>query len=306
MITAHITGNAGNWISQIAITKVLAHINGWEYGFDSPLAQYTNNGLDQLYFMDIDMGIPVSGIVHTFEEHWDIYQGRNISTIDKRVYDIENNTVLIGHNGAYGGLFQSEDYYIDWKEQLIGWFRIKEDYSNTYQALLAAKDIILDDNLCVLNFRGGEYRGIPEVLLRREYWRDAVQHMRSLNPDMKFICITDDIKLATEYMPEPIPVIHEDIGFDYYVVNQANWLIISNSSFGLWAAWLNPNVKFTIAPRYWANHNQGGPYWQLGDQYNREFHYLDRDGLLYNYDTVKKAAIDYYRSQNILPQLYDI
>jgi hypothetical protein len=30
-------------------------------------------------------------------------------------------------------------------------------------------------------------------------------------------------------MPFPIQAIHVDVGFDYYVVNQAKWLIISNS-----------------------------------------------------------------------------
>jgi hypothetical protein len=38
-----------------------------------------------------------------------------------------------------------------------------------------------------------------------------------------------------------IQAIHVDVGFDYYVVNQAKWLIISNSTFGWWAAWLNKN-----------------------------------------------------------------
>jgi hypothetical protein len=28
----------------------------------------------------------------------------------------------------------------------------------------------------------------------------------------------------------PIQAIHVDVGFDYYVVNQAKWLIISNST----------------------------------------------------------------------------
>lgn len=304
MITANLTGNFGNWTAQYFITRILADMKGYEFGFDPPTAQYTNNGLDQFYFLDIDMGIPVQGIEHTFEEHWDHYKGINITTADNRVYNIQDNTRLIGHKGAYGGLFQSETYHADYKEKMLQWFKVKEDYCNTYELILQDRDIILDDNLCIINFRGGEYRGIPEVLLRKQYWADAVQHMRNLNPNMQFLCITDDIELATDYIPQGIPVMHIDIGFDYYVVNNARYLIISNSSFGLWAAWLNQKVKMTIAPRYWAHHNISDGYWALGDQWYKDFTYLDRDGLLYNYDTVKRAAIEYYRSHNILPQLY--
>jgi hypothetical protein len=50
-----------------------------------------------------------------------------------------------------------------------------------------------------------------------------------------------------------IQAIHVDVGFDYYVVNQAKWLIISNSTFGFGAAWLNKNVNEIIAPKYWAD-----------------------------------------------------
>ena len=304
MITSHLTGNIGNHISQYSICRIIAESKGFDFGFDTPTHDY-HKGMNQMYFMEASMGCKVEGIQHYFEEHWDMYKSMNVTVFDKRVYDIGDNTCLIGHNGAYGGLYQSEDYYVDWREKMLQWFAIKPDYAQTYDLLLEAKGIVLDDNLCVINFRGGEYRGIPEVLLRKEYWRDAVIHMRNENPDMRFLCITDDVELATEYMPHEMPVIHEDIGFDYYVVNQAKWLIISNSSFGMWAAWLNEKVHMTIAPKYWAAHNHSENFWQLADQYNRRFTYLDRYGLLFDYSTCKAQAIEFYKSQNILTQLYE-
>lgn len=306
MITANITGNLGNWISQMAITKVLADMKGFEFGFDPPTNKYTNNGLDQMYFMNVDMGRPVEGIVNTFEEKWDFFRGVNVTTFDKRVYDIADNTRLIGYNGAAGGLYQSEEYYKDHRDKLMKWFAVKLEYAAKYEQILINKGITLDDNTCVINFRGGEYRGIPEVLLNKKYWHEAVRYMQCKNKNMNFVCITDDVELAAQYMPEEVPYpIHIDIGFDYYVVNNAKWLIISNSSFGYWAAWLNEEVKMTIAPKYWAHFNISDAYWALGDQYNSRFIYMDRIGDLWTYDECKSEALLFYKTNKILPQLYE-
>ena len=87
-----------------------------------------------------------------------------------------------------------------------------------YDKILSDKGIVLDENLCVINFRGGEYRSIPNVLLRREYWRDSINHMLIINPNMKFVIITDDPNTANKFMPFPIESIHVDVGFDFYTL----------------------------------------------------------------------------------------
>ena len=160
--------------------------------------------------------------------------------------------------------------------------------------------IVLDENLCVINFRGGEYRGLSAVLLRKEYWKDSINHMLSINPNMNFLVITDDVECARYFMPFEIPTLHIDIGFDFYVVNQAKWVILSNSTFGWWAAWLNQKTNKIIAPKYWARHNVSDGYWSTGDSYTSCFTYIDRDGNLYDFDTCKNEAIQYYKNKNLI------
>ena len=160
--------------------------------------------------------------------------------------------------------------------------------------------IFLDENTCVINFRGGEYRNIPNVVCRREYWRDSINHMLSLNPNMKFIVITDDQQFANFFMPFNIPSYHFDIGFDFYVVNKAKWVILSNSTFGWWAAWLNKNSKLTLAPKFWASHNNSDGYWSVGESFSKRFSYVNRFGQIQNYDECKNEAQNYYKSKNII------
>jgi len=120
------------------------------------------------------------------------------------------------------------------------------------------------------------------------------------NSNMKFLVITDDINLSKTFMPFDIPTVHVDVGFDFYVVNQAKWLIISNSSFGWWAAWLNTKCKEIIAPKYWARHNVSCGYWATGDSYTRRFSYMDREGIISNYDTCRQQAKEYYKLAKII------
>jgi hypothetical protein len=212
---------------------------------------------------------------------------------DPNVFNISDNTMI-------QLITQSEDYLIDRKHDVINWFKIRGEYDHEYQKKAEEMGISLDDNTCVINFRGGEYRGIPSLILRREYWLDSVKYMRRINPDMKFIIITDDIQAAKLFVSPEFPCYHIDIGFDFYIVNKAKYLILANSSFSWWAGWLNENSILTIAPKYWARHNISNGYWSLGDQYVRSFVYMGRDGLLYDYESCKKDAIQFYKNNGLL------
>jgi hypothetical protein len=288
---------------QYAVCRTIAEKLGYQWGINPNPSHDYFGGQSQMTFMNVDFGKPVEGITSEFHELWrtiNHVDEVNITMLNESLYSIADNTIMLGHNGAKGGIYQSEDYIIDRKEDIKKWFEIKQESKEHYDKLLADRNIVLDDNLCVINFRGGEYNGIPNVLCRREYWANAINYMLAVNPDMKFLLITDDIPSANRFMPFPIEAIHIDVGFDFYVVNQAKWLIISNSTFGWWAAWLNVNAKEIIAPKYWARHNVSDGYWATGDAYTRCFSYMDREGKISDYETCKTEAIDYYKSRGIL------
>ena len=307
MITANLTGNLGNHMWQYAVCRTIAEKLGYGWGINpSPSYDYFQ-GKSQMTFMDVDFGKPVEGIIHEYHEPWKEITHKdkvNITMLNPTLYEIQDNTILVGDKsinpGGVGGIYQSEEYIIDRKEDIKKWFTIKVEYSIGYDKILEDNNIVLDDDMCVINFRGGEYRNIPNVLLRREYWRDSINHMKSINPNMKFLLITDDITTANSFMPFPIQSLHIDVGFDFYVVNQAKWNIISNSTFGWWAVWINDKTKKIIAPKYWARHNVSDGYWATGDSYTKGFTYMDREGILHEYESCKEDAINYYKSKNII------
>jgi hypothetical protein len=303
MITTNLTGNLGNHMWQYSVCRSISEKLNYEWGINpSPSYDY-HNGLNQMYFMDVDFGKFPEGEFIDFHERWKTYKhvdDVNITFLDPRVYQIPDGTRMIGDNGAFGGIYQCEDYLIDKKDEILEWFKIKKEYKEKFDLEMEKLGIKLDENTCVINFRGGEYRGLGNVILRREYWRDSINHMLSINPQMKFVVVTDDPDCASSFMPFEIPTVHGEIGFDFYVVNQSKWVILSNSTFGWWAGWLNVRAEKIIAPRYWARHNVSDGYWATGESYTRGFTYLDRDGSLIDYETCKKEALDYYKLKNII------
>jgi len=304
MITTNLTGNLGNHMWQYAVCRTVAQKLGYEWGINpSPTHDY-HRGMNQMYFMDVDFGKSIETTQNTFNEKWTFYQGNNehvnVSISDKEIWGISDNTKIFGHNGALGAILQSENYFEGYEENVKNWFKIKENYQEIYNKKMEDLGIKLDKNTCVINFRGGEYRNIPNVVCRREYWRDSINHMLEINPTMKFIVITDDPEFANSYMPFSIPSYHVEIGFDFYVINKSKWVILSNSTFGWWSAWLNNDAQLILAPKYWASHNNSDGYWSVGESYSKKFNYVGRDGIIYHYEDCKQEAINYYKEKNII------
>ena len=303
MISTNLTGNLGNHMWQYAVCRIVAEKLGYEWGINSSPTHDYHQGMNQMYFINVDFGQKIEGEFSEFHEKWINHKhvdDVNITMYDSRVFDIKDNTILIGDKGAKGGIYQSEDYLIERKQEIIKWFEINEKYKKEYEDKLKSLNIILDEDLCVINFRGGEYRTLKNVILRKEYWSDSINKMLKKNPNMKFVLISDDKDCARHFMPFEIPAFHFDIGFDFYAVNNAKNLILSNSTFGWWAAWLNTKAEDIIAPKYWARHNVSDGYWATGDSYTRCFKYLDREGNIFDYNQCKKEAESFYKERGIV------
>lgn len=285
MITADLTGNIGDHLKIYALTRTIAEKNGYQWGFNPVPSHDYYDGSEQMYFLNIDYGIKHSspwgitpeGIEHIVSEPIIPIrvngQTANYHPFTPELFNIKDNTKLIVNCA------QNFKYYDGKKEDIRKWFEIKPKYSESYEQEVKNFGITFDDNLCILNARGGEYLGVREFSLTYSYWENAMNLMLKRNPNMKFMCITDDPNYYKKMFC--FSVDHFSIGIDYYIINHAKNLIISNSAFAMFPAWLNDDA-YVIAPLYWARHNTSDGQWIYSEINIPEWHWMDRYGKFHN------------------------
>lgn len=272
----------GNQLWCYVVTRVIALDKSYDFAIKSP------EKFKGVAFMKLDFGKPVrggtgpeggppmtlpDGITHYYAEKKILRpDGTDIRVHDPGLINIADHTKI-------DGIMQDEQYILHRKNEIRKW--------------LAVEPVEFADDECCINFRGREYTGNSGVFLPKKYWTDAIAHMRAINPRFKFIVITDDALTAHAFFPD-FPVYHDTgIEGDYRSINNAKYLILSNSSFAWFPAWLNTNLKYCIAPKYWARHNVSDGYWACGYNITTGWMYQDRDGKLSDYDTCVQELVEY-------------
>lgn len=232
-----------------------------------------------LYFMDLDYGIPSikEDYQRTYHEkedriflgnsRHDLAHGCYVTGVDEALLHPDDGTLLYGN-------MQAEAYYISHKEEICQWLKVKEEYDCKEYS---------DDNLCILHLRCSDYLDSPELYLRKKYWIDGMKNMKKINPDMKFMIITNDVKEAGKILPG-IPAYNFDLAKDYSIIKNAKYLLLSNSSFAYFPALTSTTVKYILAPKYWARHNVSNGYWASEQNIYEGWHYQDRHGKIFSYE----------------------
>ena len=231
-----------------------------------------------LYFMDLDFGnegVSEEDFERVYNEKEDrIFLGNSkhdckhgcyITGVDAHFMEVEDGTLLHGN-------MQAEEYLLLYKEEIKEWLKVKPEY-DTYE--------FCKDNLCVINIRGGEYRGSPELYVNKKYWKHGMEYMKSIRPDMEFVIVTDDVEGANKILPG-IPAYHGTLDQDYVRVKNARYLLLSNSSFAFFPAFTSETVQEIVAPKYWARHNVSDGYWASEQNIYTSWKYLDRKGRVFS------------------------
>lgn len=237
----HEGSGLGNQLHRYVATRVLALDKGYKFGM---VATENFKGSS---FMDLDMGKEVGFILP-----WPLLQEKKVieNGVDIRSYDPEFN--FIEDNTIMDGEFQDERYFGHRINEIREWLKVEP--------------IEMPDDVCVINFRGGEYTQFPDLFLTKEYWDYAIS---MFTPRVKFEVHTDDPVTAREFFPD-FPI-YSDMGLNWRSIRYAKNLILSNSSFAILPALLG-NAERIYAPRYWARRNT--KTWALPQNYYKRFSYL--------------------------------
>ena len=89
-----------------------------------------------------------------------------------------------------------------------------------------------------------------------EYYGNAVAYLKAAVKDYRLLVFSDDIAWCRENLKFDRTVFVERRGGtpldDMFLAGQCKNIILANSSFSWWSAWLNKNPrKIVIAPKQW-------------------------------------------------------
>src|SRR3990167_4409043 len=220
----HAGSGMGNQLFRYIATRVLAADLGVPFGMDN------HENFKGKNFMNLDMGKHPQWLQHQFMEQ----RVNNEQWVDIRLYN--EKIKLVKDNTRIDGEFQDERYWKHKETEIREWLKVEP--------------MDMPDNLCVINFRGGEYVGVPDLFLPQSYWDLAINAMKQVKRHMRFEVHTDDVEAARKFFPD-FKIIH-DMGLNWRSIRYAKYLILSNSSFAILPALLNENVKIIYAPKFWA------------------------------------------------------
>ncbi len=287
----------GNQLACYVTTRTIAADMGVPFGIMNP------HKFKCLEFMNLDFGEDVTGgegpeggpptvlpndILYYYKEKYHVLPNGSNITID------DPNLEIVPDNTKIDGILQSENRFIHRKSEIKEWLKVNLDKENyTYS----------DPDICVLAFRGGEYKYVPNFFLKPKYWQDAVNHMLKINPKFKFVVVTDDPQCARQFFPESFYVTHSEIWNDYTIIKNAHYLISSNSSFPYFPTLTSNTLKYILAPKYWGRHNISDGYWACGYNIYRGYNYIDREGKVFNYDECVKEFEEYKQKTKIYNNL---
>lgn len=157
----------------------------------------------------------------------------------------------IPDNTSVQGYFQSEKYFVHYKQELIKELTFKEHIQREAQ-----QEVYFGNGreTVAIHIRRGDNVVNPVFpLITQEYIQQALDMFA--DKEYNFLVVSDDLPYCKSIFPQ-----HDTIKFsngssdfvDLCAMSLADHNIISNSSFSWWGAYLNQNQsKRVIAPSYW-------------------------------------------------------
>ena len=231
MITCRFNGRLGNNLFQIATVLSLSKKINTEAIFDfTTWAGHRGE-------------IPVDLSIFTY----DFKRGNPKFKYTYNEIDFTYNDIKIVDNTQLSGFYQSWKYFED----------IRNDLLNTYytpsliiQNKLAKYNI--SENALGISVRREDYIMLQQnhCVLSLEYYQNAINKYFQDNIDSIYI-FSDDIEWCKTVFGTNVNYVTEDVGTQLFLMSKMKHLILSNSTFAWWGAYLNQNDGIIVAPSPW-------------------------------------------------------
>lgn len=265
MLISQLTGGLGNQMFQYAAAKAQALRLGVDLYLDKTHFLTTPLGKKNLRQYELShFNIDEKFIKPNF--HWakkylntsKVYTGFDTFReahvhVHPDFYDIKDNTYI-------EGVFQSEQYFKDFEEEIRKRFTFKTQPAGENLTLLKKIETV---NAVSIHVRRGDYISNPETqkihgVCDLDYYRRAIELIGDKVESPYFFLFSDEPEWVQQnlVLKHPFEVINHNSGEnsfeDMRLMSTCKHHIIANSSFSWWGAWLNSNKsKVVIAPKEW-------------------------------------------------------
>ena len=166
------------------------------------------------------------------------------------------------------GYWQRFDYYETVENEIRRAFRFRNPLIGKNKMLA---DQIGDQDAVSIHVRRNDYLSVSGYVVQNvEYYRNAMKRISEKYKNPVYYCFSDDIDWCRKHLPFDREVVFVDWNtgnFSYYdmqLMSLCKANIIANSTFSLWAAWLNNNTdKTVVRPKHYYIDEvaDGNVYW---------------------------------------------
>lgn len=290
MIIVKVTGGLGNQMFQIAFARMLSLKYNDEIYLDCSVYKkykirefslYNINLYDNLNNIDnSDLSLIMKSYLRITQKVYHVFQKiKKIITksdvIGEKNFLFLSNLGLVYNFDRYYykltkctdikcvyGYFQSERYFLEYKNQIREELRIKKAPTERESKLI--REITSCNSVGVSIRFGDDYLMSKSLnVCGEEYYYRAMEHIFNENNDVIFYIFTDCIDRVKEKFKFRFKVIYVDGFKDYQslrLLYSCKDFIISNSSFSWWGAYLGEDKnKKVIAPSRWYNDSKNKP-----------------------------------------------
>lgn len=237
MISVKLQGGLGNLLFQISAIYALAKRNNAEFGID-----FSNHYLP---LQGSNVNKYADNILKNVPRLPENYKFQYLYQEPRHEYDY----LPFVDNTIYHGYYQSEKYWLDYKEEIVNLFDVPPIENFNY------------DNLTAVHVRHGDYFRFPDThpVCSISYYENC---MNLIGCNNKFIFVSDDIDWCkNNFIDDKISFssFNSEID-DLRLIKHCRNQIISNSTYSWWGAYLNPNHnKIVCSPNYYDWFGPKGP-----------------------------------------------
>ena len=239
MIIANLKGGLGNQLFQISTGIDLADRSCTEFCINYNLPHNLVQGNTAAKYKDT--------------LYRDIIEARGMPSVRYAEPFFKYNEIVAKPDMIIDGYFQSEKYFPARRSQLIELFKFPESTVSKVDTVIGKMK-----NECTVvgvHIRRGDYKTYETThpLQRPDYYNNAMNKIKDVHPDAKFVLCTDDFEsVQSEFnMDDFVYANSTDELMDMCVLSKCDHLIGCNSSFSWWSSYFNTNDGMHIFPSVW-------------------------------------------------------